>query len=182
VFRRRVVRKSRRLVRDELNESLEHLRMAAAYAAGGAAGVLAPKIGDAQKAARKAATESIDSLVDVARDGARQAGTVARRGSAKMRRKKPSMARRRWPTMVSGLVLVGGVTAAGAMIRRRRARQRQWDEYGTVHPHGGIKESAKSAMESGRSKASEMLGTAAEKVSPDGPTIPESTPGGGRPM
>jgi hypothetical protein len=125
VFRRDPVKTHRRLVRKELSESLEHLRMAASYAAGGAAKALAPRFDNA----KKAANEGFDSLVVVARDGARTANAVAQRGRAKMKRKKAARARKRWPMMVGGTLIAAG--AVGALVTRRR-RQPDWDGSATT--------------------------------------------------
>lgn len=124
-------------MRDELGESLEHLRMAAAHAAGGAAGAFAPRLDDA----KKAASDGFDSFIDTARDGARTANAVAHRGKAKMKKKEAAMTRRRWP-MVAGGILIAGTAAgaAGVLISRRRERLQKWNEY---------------AMDTGREKASD---------------------------
>jgi hypothetical protein len=149
VFRRHQVKTHGRLVRNELSESLEHLRMAASYAAGGAASALAPRFDNA----KKAANEGFDSLVVVARDGARTANAVARRGRAKMKRKKAARARKRWSLMVGGTLLAGAT--AGALIARRR-RQPDWEGRATTRGQLGTQdeglpvfETARSAMDTG---------------------------------
>jgi hypothetical protein len=136
VFRRREVRTHGRLARDELNESMEHLRMAAAHAASGAAGVLAPRFDDA----RKAASEGFDSLRVVARDSARTANAVARKGKAKLRKEQAAKTRKRWTMVVSGLFAGVAAGAAAALFSRRRARQDRWHEYGTTRVETGFRD------------------------------------------
>jgi len=128
------------LARDELSESMDHLRMAAAHAASSAAAALAPRL----DTAKKAASEGFDSLVDAARDSARNANVVVRRGKAKVTRKKEAeKARKRWSTV--GGVLVAGAAAgtAGTLFSRWRARQQRWNEYATTPTRtGAVTESA----------------------------------------
>jgi hypothetical protein len=175
VFGRRQAKTHGRLMREELNESFDHLRMAAAHAAGGAAGALAPRLGDA----KKAASDSVDTMLDAARESARQANMLAQRGTAKMTtrmRKKPA-ARRRWPRMASGLLVAGAAAgAAGALVSRRRAR-RSWNEYGTAgttEEARSMLDSAKSAMGTAKEEAAETLGAASERLSRDTGTMSES--------
>src|SRR5262245_12068059 len=157
-------------MREELSESIEHLRMAAAHAAGGAAGALAPRLDDA----RKAAYGSIDALLDVARDGARQANTAARRGKAKLTKKETRMARRRWPIMMGGLLVAGAaVGAVGALISRRRSRQK-WTEYSTSQSASTVKSDARSMIDSAKSAIDEAVGSAREKLPTETSTRTES--------
>ncbi len=135
MFRRRDVKRQGRLARDELSESLEHLRMAAAHVASGAAQALAPGLGSA----KKAASEGVDSLVEAARDSARSAGAAARKGKAKVMKTEPAKARRRWPKIASGMLVAGAAAGAtGALMSRRRNRQDPWHEYGTSRSQPGI--------------------------------------------
>jgi hypothetical protein len=162
-------------MREELNESLEHFRMAAAHAAGGAAHVLAPRLDEA----KKAASTGVDTLRDAARDGARQANTLARKDRTKM--KKKTAPRRRWPALVSGLLVVGAAAGAvGALFSRRRTRQR-WNEYGTPGTGTDLSDdarsmldSAKTAMDSAKDKAAQALGTASEKLGRDTAAMSEN--------
>jgi hypothetical protein len=136
VFRRHEVKTHGRLAREELNESLEHLRMAAAHATSSAAGALAPRFDDA----RKAATEGFDSLRVVARDSARTANAVARKGKAKLKKKEAPTSRKRWSMVVSGLAAGVLAGAAAALFSRRRARQERWHEYGTTRTETGLRD------------------------------------------
>jgi hypothetical protein len=118
-------------MRDELGESLDHLRMAAAHAADGASGALAPRVDAARKAvrpgldrARGVAMGGMETAIVVARNRSRQAGRKAekmgRKGKSKMMRNEAGSSRR-WPAMIGGLLVAGAaVGAASAMLRRRR--------------------------------------------------------------
>jgi hypothetical protein len=161
-----------RLMRDELGESLEHLRMAAAYAAGGTAEALAPRLAEA----KKAAGEGLDSFVDLARDGAKTARSVARRGTTKMKKKSAqARRRRRWPMLVSGILVAGAAAGTvGALLSRRRTQR--WQEYGAPHhAAGSMPEPARSAMETGA--AGTAAGTAAGPTGRVGAETPREAGG-----
>src|SRR5262245_40268462 len=87
VFRRRQVKTHGRLMREELGEGVAHLRMAAAHAAEGAAGALAPRVIAARAAVepglrktRGIASDGTDSLLAIARGRARASDRRVRRG------------------------------------------------------------------------------------------------------
>jgi hypothetical protein len=178
VFRRRQVQSHSRLMRDELGESLDHLRMAAAHAAGGASGALAPRVDAARKAVQprlesgmNRAMGGMDTVMVIARDRSRQAGKKAgkmgRKGKAKMM-KNEARSSRRWPMAIGGLLMAGvAIGAASAMLRRRRDQQ-AWDEYGstrTTADTGSVLGSAKSTMDAGIDKAKTMGEAAKDRAS-----------------
>jgi hypothetical protein len=154
VFRRRQTKTHGRLAREELSESMGHLRMAAAHAAGGAAGAIAPRLEAARGRVEPTVNRSLDWLSDTATYGARQASKQADKVARKAKGKKRgnSMTQRRWPMMVGGLLIAGAAAgAAGALISRRR--QKKWNEYGTSQSFAG---SAKSSIDAGMDKASTL--------------------------
>jgi hypothetical protein len=162
VFRRRQTKTHSRLMREELSESMGHLRMAAAHAAGGAAGAIAPRLEAARGRVEPTVNRSLDWLSDTATYGARQAGKQADKVARKAKGKKRgnSMTQKRWPMMVGGLLIAGAAAgAAGALISRRR--QKKWNEYGTSQSFAG---SAKSSIDAGIDKASTIADTAKEKA------------------
>jgi hypothetical protein len=172
VFGRREVKTHRRLMQEELGESLGHLRMAAAHAADGASGALAPRVENARKAVKPGLTKAGDAagtILVIARDRSRQASKQAekmgRKGKAKMKRNE---SRRRWPMTLGGLLMAGAaVGAATALMRRRRANQ-TWDEYGstrTTSDTGSMLDSAKSTMDAGVDKAKTMGEAAKDRAS-----------------
>jgi hypothetical protein len=183
------------LAREELNESIDHLRMAAAHAADGAAGALAPRVDAAVKSglrnvvrpgltkARGAALDSV-ALFGVALDGSRETkllarkgtkqlariGTkrLARKGKKKVQKRETGMTGKRWPMMVGGLLATGAVVGAASALMRRRRSEGAWDEYGSTRTSGdadAMLDSAKSSMDAGVDKASPAAGAAKERTS-----------------
>src|SRR4051812_29857412 len=137
MFRRRQMKTHRRLMTEELAQSLDHFRMAAAHAADGTALALTPTVDAAKRSvkpglrkARGATVATIVPLALAARSSAisarDQAGAAARKarknagkGKAKLMRKEPSV--KRWPMMLGGLVVAGtAIGAVGAIVARRR--------------------------------------------------------------
>jgi gas vesicle protein len=185
VFGRRQVRTQSEMMRDELGEGFDHLRMAAAYAAGTVAGAVAPRLEsmrdrveptlDASKGmARAGALRS----GDLARGGARRAGMIARRATG--RKKKESRATKRWSTMVGGLMIAGATAgAAGALLSRRR--QRRWSEYDSTDTMTGLRDEAQSMTDAARSTASSMTDSATDTASDVLGQMKTTTESGGTP-
>lgn len=174
VFGRREVKTHRRLMQEELGESLGHLRMAAAHAADGASGALAPRVENARNAVRPGLVKAggaAGTILVIARDRSRQAGKqaekIGRKGKAKMT-KNESRNSRRLPMAIGGLLVAGAaIGAATALMRRRRANQ-TWDEYGstrTTSDTGSVLDSAKSTMDAGIDKAKTMGEAAKDRAS-----------------
>ena len=175
MFRRRQVKTHTRLAKEELNESFGHLRMAAAHAADGAAGALAPRVDAARKAvkpqlnrAKDAAYGSASSLLDVADKGSRKAKRMARKGKYKVTGKKKSrMSGKRWPVLIGGLVAAGTAIGAATAILRKRRSQQLWDEYGstrTTSDTDSVLGSAKNTMNAGIDKASAAASAAKDRA------------------
>jgi len=174
VFRRRQAKTHGRMMREELAESFTHLRMAAAHAAGGTAGLVGPRVDAAGRSVkpklRKAGGITIATVAPLAlaaRSGVRTAEKAARKGKAKLTRKEPSV--KRWPTILGGLLVAGAaVGAAGAMVARRRANRSQWEEYGTTRSTtsrtDSMIESAKAGVETGKDKVQSLAESAKERA------------------
>jgi hypothetical protein len=190
VFRRQV-RTHTRLAREELNEGLGHLRLAAAHAADGASGALAPRVETARKAAQPSLTkardvtmDSVDTLFSAALDGSRKARKdgkrLARKGKKKIQKQVGlGGKKRRWPMVLGGLVAVGAVAGAAASYVKRRQANNAWDEYDatrtTTDTHA-VLEKAKSTMDAGvdkataaakqaKDRASDLIGSKTDKTS-----------------
>jgi hypothetical protein len=105
---------------DELTQSYDHLKLAAAHAAGGAAERFTPGYDRARVVASRrwnTTKGALSPLYEQIRDGAANA------------RREQEMKRNKWPVVI-GLVAAGAAAgAAGAMIARRRRAAAQWDEY-----------------------------------------------------
>jgi len=179
-----------RLMREELEQGLEHFRMAAAHAAGGAALALSPTVDVAKRSVkpglRKARGATLATIVPLAlaarsgtmtaqRQARRQAESAARaarksalKGRAKLMRKEPRV--KRWPMMLGGLLVAGAtIGAASALVARRRANRTQWEEYGatrttTTGRHDSMMDSAKSTVETGKEKVQSLAESAKERA------------------
>jgi len=152
--------------------------MAAAHAADGASGALAPRVDAARKAvkpqlrkAQDAALGGMEAVLVIARDRSKQAGKQAgkmgRRGKAKMMRNHDRSSRR-WPMAIGGLLVAGAAVGAASAILRRRRNQQSWDEYGstrTTSDTGSVLDSAKSTMDAGIDKAKTMGEAAKDRAS-----------------
>jgi hypothetical protein len=161
------------LAKNELGESLGHLRMAAAYAADGAADRLAPSVEAARKAvkpqlkkARGVAKGSVDSVFGAALNGTDAAKRTALKARKKMLKKQKP--RRRWPMVAGGLLAAGAVVGTASALMRRRRAQQAWDEYDstrvTEDVHAKL-DSAKSTMDAGVDKVSAAAKDAKDRAS-----------------
>ena len=189
MFRRRQAKTQGRLMREELGESFEHLRLAVGHATGGADTLVRPRIDQAKRSvkpgvrkANRATAAAVVPLALAARSGVRsglsggrrqaeQAAKAARKGAlkgkAKLMREEPRM--RRWPMLLGGLLAAGAVVGtAGALIARRRANRDQWEEYGSARSTSGrtdaMIESAKSTVDKGRDKVQSLSDSAKERA------------------
>jgi hypothetical protein len=160
-------------MRDELNQSFDHLRLAVGHAAGGAANLVGPRVGSARRSAkpglRKANRATAATVVPIARAARDGALRGMREGRAKVTRKEPRV--KRWPMMLGGLLIAGAAAgAASAVIARRRANRGRWEEYGTptTGRNDSIVESAKastrSAAETGKEKVQSLAESAKERA------------------
>lgn len=156
MFRRQQqVRSHSELMRDEFGEGFDHLRLAAAHAAGTAAGIIAPRL----DSVRERLEPTYDKSKNIARGSARRANKLARRATGK----KESRMAKRWPMMVGGLMIAGvAAGAVGAMMSRRR--QRKWNDYGSTGTStiSNIKDetraTASSIADTAKDKANDVLG------------------------
>jgi hypothetical protein len=116
---------------DELTQSYDHLKMAVAHLAGGAAERVTPSYDRTRNVASRGwgnTKQAFTPIYEQMRDGAMN----ARQTYVITEKEKKG----RWP-MLAGLLAIGAaVGAAGAVAaRRRRAAEAEWDEY---EPLGGI--------------------------------------------
>ncbi len=194
MFRRRQVKTHTRLAREELNESFGHLRLAAAHAADGASGAMAPRVESARKAvqpsltkARDVTVDSMDTLLSAALDGSRRARKdakkLARNGKKKVQKQTGlgGNKKRRWPMVLGGLVAAGAVAGAATAYVKRRQANNAWDEYDatrTTSDTHAVLDKAKSTMDAGvdkvsaaakdvKERSSDLIGS---KSTPDSPT------------
>jgi hypothetical protein len=184
-FRRRQAKTHSRMMREELGESFEHLRLAAGHAASGTKGAVGHRVGTAGKSVqptlRKAGVVTVATVTPialVARGSARTAEKAARRGKAKLTRKEPSV--KRWPMLLGGLVAAGAaVGVVGAMLARRRANRDQWEEYGTTRSTTGrtdsMVDSVGSTVEAGKEKVQSLTEAAKERAADLTGTSPTTT-------
>jgi hypothetical protein len=193
MFRRRQAQTHRKQMRNELMESLTHLRLAASHGASGTASYLGPRY-DAAKNSAKSARKSAGPAARRANRATAAAvmpfivaaGRNAKKGKAKVTRQETST--RRWPMVLGGLLAAGAaVGAAGAVIARRRANRDQWEEYGSTRSTGNSRtdsmiESAKSTLDTGRDKVQSLAESAKERAAEmtgsrsSAPSSPASSP------
>ena len=164
----------------ELGESLDHLRMAAAHAADGASGALAPRVESARKAVQPRlesgmtmAAGGLSSALDIARERSKTASKKAAKMKNKGQKRVAKLTgreqkSRRWPYAIGGLLVAGAaVGAAGAFLRRRR-NESAWDEYGatrTTSDTDSVLGAAKNTMDAGIDKAKTMGEAAKDRAS-----------------
>jgi hypothetical protein len=165
-------------MREEFGEGFDHLRMAAAHAAGTAAGLIAPRL----DTMRERLEPGLDRSKDMARGSARRAKKVARRATGK--KKEAGMAKR-WPMVVGGMMVAGvALGAVGALLSRRR--QRRWNDYGstgttTTSAYAGLREdthaTASSIADTAKEKTSDVLGQMKGGTDATGTTKATPSPG-----
>jgi hypothetical protein len=108
------------LLMDELAESANHLRLAAAHAAGGAAEKLTPGYDRARNVAARGWSSTRVAFQPVYEQ--------AREGAANARRTQPGHQRSRW-TFVAGILAAGAAVGAVGAVMTRRRHTAAWDEY-----------------------------------------------------
>jgi hypothetical protein len=146
-----------RLAREELGESLGHLRMAAAHAADGAAGALAPRVQHARQAVKPGLNRASDSLESLlSSNGSRKKKARKKKGTG--------MAGKRWPMMVGGLLATGAVVGVATALMKRRRSQPMWDEYASTR-ETGEKIDSRSTMDASVGKASAKADAAKDRTS-----------------
>ena len=162
MFRRRQVKTHGRLAREELGESLGHLRMAAVHAADGAAGALAPRVESARQAVKPRLVRASDGLESMLNGSGVKLSKKL--GKKKARKKGTRMAGKRWPMLVGGLLATGAVVGVASALMKRRRSQPMWDEYGSTRETSEKIES-RSTMDAGIDKASAKADAAKERTS-----------------
>jgi hypothetical protein len=174
VFRGRIVKTHGQLMREELNDSFEHMRMAAAHAAGGAAGAIAPRLEAARGRVEPKLSRSKEWIHDTASKETRQAKRVANQVVSKAKGKtgkKGTSMTKRWPAIIGGLMAAGiAAGAAGAVLSRRR--QRKWNEYGSSPSISGTGQESRSFVDTPRSTTEPVTG----KPSTYGETAKDKAP------
>lgn len=152
------------LVRQELNESLDHLMQAATHAARGAGSTMGPRMSTARDRVTPAAGKvrnvattgwgstiaALAPLAAAATKSARQADSSTRKAKAKnakaLQRNAKALQKNakamkgkgsgKSRSKLTGLLIAGAaVGAAGALVMRRR-KQQSWDEYDPSRPVG----------------------------------------------
>jgi hypothetical protein len=157
VFGPRQTRTHSELMRDEFGEGFDHLRMAAAHAAGTAAGLIAPRLDSMRERLEPAFEKSMEKSKDKARASARRANTIARRATGK--KKKDTRMAKRWPMVIGGLMIAGAAAGvAGALLSRRR--QKMWNEYGTTT---SFRDDARATADSNRTTAASVAESTKDK-------------------
>lgn len=166
-------------MRDELAESIGHLKLAAAHVAGGAAEKLTPTYDRTRRLTARGWNSTRGGIAPVLhqmRDGAANARRRLNPESTlkvSVKSKSKSKRGRTKPALV-GLLAAGAVAgAAGAVITRRRRAAQQWDEYQPGHTDpassgGGVSHlgrTAKDKVTAGVATAADKLSDTAGKVS-----------------
>jgi hypothetical protein len=163
-------------MRVELGESIDHLKQAAAHAAGGLGESVGPRVAAVRVYVKPANVKQAAShgwvstmaaftpIAAAARDGAMAAQKAQAKQMKKwkkelsMSRSKPKPSRSRWPALVGLLAAGTAVGAAGAAVMRRRRRM-QWDEYDATQALEGM-ETARGSSDRTMDKASAGVGKA----------------------
>jgi hypothetical protein len=135
--------------------------MAAAHAASGAAGALAPRV----TAARDVGRTGLKKVRGKASESAYAIARTAGKGKAKVTKRETGMTGRRWPMIIGGLLVAGATIGAASALLRRRKAQNKWDEYGaTRSTTGGIVETTTSTMDAGVDKVSSIAEAAKDRA------------------
>ncbi|MEV0728507.1 hypothetical protein [Polymorphospora sp. NPDC050346] len=180
------------LAKSELSESFDHLRQAATHAAGGVGATVGPRVQSAREYMQPTAGRIRDGamsgwgstmaalapLAVAASDGARQAGTVARKAKSnnlkKLRKPGSKRSGRKWP-MITGLVVAGAAVGTVGAIAMRRRQQQQWEEYDPSRPLDTLPDDPASAIDTapdnplrdpaaGRSTTGEQVGSMGDRT------------------
>jgi hypothetical protein len=114
-------------LRDELAQSYDHLRLAAAHAAGGAAEKATPTYDRARGVANRSWTTTRDAFSPLYEQ--------MRVGAANARMERATQRTNRWPVLIGLLAAGAAAGAAGAVVARRRRAAAEWAEY---EPLGGV--------------------------------------------
>jgi hypothetical protein len=196
VLGRSQVKTRKALMRDEFGESLDHLRLGAAHAAGTAAAMLEPRLDQVRERLEPTYERSKKKVRGTVRGSSRKADRIARRAT---RQNKDA---RRWPVLLGGLVVAGAAAGiVGAILARRR--QHTWNEYGTTERETGFgtdrefgrdtgrethdtrsfsegaRATASSATDGVKEKASDVLGQMKDVSEPTGGAATSSPRAGG---
>jgi len=183
----------RELVREELGESLQHLRQAAAHAVGGVGASVGPRVDSARDAmaprirrVSRSAIQGMDGtlstlgpLIEAAREGAAQAGRATEKATGRSRRKIRARSRRR-TVMVIGLLATGAAAGAAAATISRRNNRDKWEEYDAegTRAHGigqTIRDEAQSTIDTMKSAADKATERTAETIDYARSTTPGHT-------
>ncbi len=161
VFGRGKPRTQAQQVREELTESYDHLKLAAAHMAGGAAEKLTPRYDKARFLASSRMASTRGALSPISEQ--------VREGIATARGEREP--KRRW-RLVVGLIAAGAaVGATGAVIARRRRAELEWKEF---EPGGPIDEGAFGDLDTAREQAKARAAGTKHKVTAGAASVADS--------
>lgn len=153
------------LMRQELGTSWEHFLQAASHAANGVGSSIGPRATRMRLAAGRGWDSAIAPLAAAYREGAADARAAALKLSKKSKygRKEKGMSGKRVGMLVGLLAAGAAVGAAGALVMRRKKRQK-WSEYDASETFDSVSADARSMLDKAGSKLDSAKDKAADKL------------------